>query len=134
MPEPQISWGEHKTHSSEVKTKYSHHQKKRRRSSRFDERWKRSGAMTAHHGCDEHYRNRTCPGCQGDEDAKRGCGSVPGDFYFLNMENPPSYVLIKTAGEKMKYIDKDLGTVYYEKTLVPYDNYWYSDDWYDVSW
>jgi hypothetical protein len=140
MSEPQISWCEHKTRTPEFRFKRSHHQIKKRRSSRFDERWKRSGAMTGHHGCDEHYRNRTCPGCQGDEDTRNGGGSSHGrDCYFGDATELPAYVLRRINGKKITYVDKDLGTVYYERTI--YEDiekaYWgwaSNYDWDDDSW
>lgn len=138
MATEQISWTEHKLHIADATRKRSHHQIKKRRSTR-DERWKRSGAMTSHHGCDEHYKRRTCPGCQGDE--ARRCGSGYGGYQYRcmfeeDLQKLP-YVARRTDGRKIQYVDKDLGTVYYEKTIPTkeesywgsmYNSYDYSDD------
>lgn len=116
---PQISFTEHKKHFREHNRKRTHHQTKKRRSSRFDERWKRSGAMTGHHGCDEHYKNRTCPGCQGDEDHRCGssCGWMNGLFWREKYAKSLSYVARKEEEGKIRYVDKDLGILYYEKPI-----------------
>ncbi len=128
ISQPQVSWTEHNLHIPENRRKRSHHQIKKRRSSRFDERWKRSGAMTSHHGCDEHYKRRTCPGCQGDE--YRRCGSCHGDYYRMSEEKVKTLPYVRFSIEileqnpeisnpekKVQYIDKDLGIVYYERDI-----------------
>lgn len=109
----QVSWTEHKKYTPDPKRKRSHHQVKKRRSSRFDERWKRSGAMTGHHGCDEHYRNRACPGCQGDEDHR--CGSSPVWVQYEEKVLNRPYIERKTKGDRVVYEDKDLGIIYYSR-------------------
>ena len=72
--------------------------------------------MTGHHGCDEHYKNRTCPGCQGDEDRK--CGSSPGQknglFWDEKYANSVPYVKRKEENKKIMYMDIHLGIIYYE--------------------
>lgn len=114
----QISWTEHKKHTPDPSRKRSHHCVKKRRSSRFDERWKRSGAMTGHHGCDEHYKNRTCPGCQGDEETRCGSSPVPAWRPFeWNEEKLANFPFIKrkTEDNSIIYEDKDLKIVYYSR-------------------
>ena len=111
----EISWCDHKKSRAEKKkikkSKFEPKAKKRRDNS--GERWKRSGAMAMHHGCDEHYKRRTCPGCFVDQ--LNGAGFRP--FYFEEQVKNLGYVKRITDKTKVSYIDKDLGTVYYERTI-----------------
>ena len=132
----QISWNDHKVSSPrqnrkkiDPKTQYRKEISKRKMRDDKQDSWKRSGAMTSHHGCDEHSKNRTCPACFNEP-------SRAGGVYWFDKNAKRSYV--KKVLEKRrkpfwysevvfeKVVDKDLGIVYDERPL-PREKYWYEN-------
>lgn len=121
----QISWNDHKKTCSPRRVKRNH--RRRRKTEKAEDRWKRSGAMTSHHGCDEHYRNRTCPACFDENPSPGGC------YWFdRNIERKYVKKVLEKRREPFWYgpvtfekiVDKDLGIIYDERP-APREKYWY---------